>query len=127
MVMILVPISVGELLDKISILKIKIAAIDNPAKLANVQRELVALDVVRRREVPVLAELEALYLELQAVNQQLWDVEDNIREHERDGHFDDRFIELARDVYRHNDRRAALKRAINDLTNSEIIEEKSYG
>jgi hypothetical protein len=127
MVMILVPISVGELLDKISILKIKIAAIDNPAKLANVQRELVALDVVRRREVPVLAELEALYLELQAVNQQLWDVEDNIRKHERDGQFDDQFIELARSVYRHNDRRAALKRAINDLTSSEIVEEKCYG
>ena len=127
MVMILVPISVGELLDKISILKIKITAIDNPAKLANVQRELVALDAVRRREVPVLAELEALYLELQAVNQQLWDVEDNIREHERDGQFDDQFIELARSVYRHNDRRAALKRAINDLTGSEIVEEKCYG
>ena len=127
MIMILVPISVGELLDKISILKIKIVAIDNPAKQANVQRELVALDAVRRREVPVLAELEALYLELQAVNQQLWDVEDNIREHERNGQFDDQFIELARSVYRHNDRRAALKRAINDLTGSEIVEEKCYG
>jgi hypothetical protein len=122
----LVPISVGELLDKISILEIKAAAIGDPAKRANVHHELTALDVVRRREVAPLPELEMLHSELQAVNRRLWDVEDSIREHERNGQFDDRFIELARDVYRNNDRRAALKRRINELTGSEFVEEKSY-
>jgi Family of unknown function (DUF6165) len=122
----LVPISVGELLDKISILEIKTAAIGDEAKRANVQHELAALDAVRRLEVVPLPELDVLYSELQDVNRRLWDVEDSIREHEHNRQFDDRFIELARSVYRENDRRAALKRRINELTGSEIVEEKSY-
>jgi hypothetical protein len=122
----LAPISVGELLDKISILEIKAEAIDDPAKQANVLRELDALDAVRLREVAVAPELEVLNAELRAVNRILWRIEDDIRAVERAGLFDERFIELARGVYRHNDRRAVLKRRINDLTGSEIVEEKSY-
>ena len=122
----LVPISVGELLDKISILEIKAEAISDPAKLANVMRELAALDAVRRREVAALPELAALFAELQAVNRRLWRIEDDIRAIERAGQFDDRFIELARSVYRCNDERAVVKRRINELTGSEIVEEKSY-
>ncbi len=122
----LVPISVGELLDKISILEIKAAEITDPAQRANVMRELAALDAVRGREVASAPELEALCSELQAVNRRLWRTEEEIREHERDGRFDDRFIELARSVYRDNDRRAVLKRRINQLTGSDIVEEKSY-
>jgi hypothetical protein len=122
----LVPISVGELLDKISILEIKAAAIVDPGMRANVQRELAALDEVRRREVAPLSELEMLYSQLQAVNRLLWDVEDSIRKHEHNEQFDGRFIELARTVYRENDRRAALKKRINEITGSEIVEEKFY-
>ena len=122
----LVPISVGELLDKISILEIKAEAITDPAKHANVMRELAALDAVRGREVASSPELEALYAELQAVNRALWRIEDDIRQLECAGLFDSRFIELSRGVYRNNDRRAVLKRRINELTGSEIVEEKSY-
>ena len=122
----LVPISVGELLDKISILEIKAAEITDPAKRANIMRELAALDAVRGREVARLPELEALHSELHAVNRSLWQIEDSLRAHERAGQFDDRFIELARSVYRENDQRAALKRCINQLTGSEIVEEKSH-
>ncbi len=122
----LAPISVGELVDKISILEIKAAAITDPAKQANVMRELAALEAVRRREVAALPELAALYAELKSANRTLWQIEDEIRERERGGQFDERFIELARSVYRINDRRAVLKRRINELTGSEIVEEKSY-
>ena len=122
----LVPISVGELFDKISILELKAAAIADPAKRANVLRELAALDAVRGEQVAPLPELAAVYAELQAVNRLLWDIEDRIREHERDEAFGDEFVQLARSVYRENDRRAALKRRINELTDSDIVEEKFY-
>jgi hypothetical protein len=122
----LVPISVGELFDKISILEIKAEAIADPVQHANVMRELAALDAVRGREITAAPELEALYAELQSVNRALWRIEDDIRAVERAGQFDDRFIELARSVYRNNDRRAILKRRINQLTGSDIVEEKSY-
>ena len=122
----LVPISVGELLDKISILEIKAEAITDPAKHANVMQELAALDAVRGRKVAELPELAALYAELQAVNRRLWRTEDDIRAVERAGQFDESFIQLARGIYRNNDRRAVLKRRINELTGSEIVEEKSY-
>jgi Family of unknown function (DUF6165) len=122
----LVPISVAELLDKISILEIKAEAISDPAKRANVKRELAALEVVRRREVAAMPELAALYGELKSANLALWRIEDEIRQRERGGQFDEGFIELARSVYRTNDRRAVVKRRINELTGSEIVEEKSY-
>ena len=122
----LAPISVGELLDKISILEIKAEAIAAPEKRANVMRELAALDALRRREVMPAPEVEALYSELQAVNRRLWQLEDSLRAHERDGQFDERFVAVARGVYLENDRRAVLKRRINDVTGSQIVEEKSY-
>ena len=122
----LVPISVGELLDKISILEMKAEAIAEPAKRANIVRELAALRAVRDHDVAASPQLEALCAELQQVNRVLWQVEDRLRGHERDGRFDERFVELARSVYRHNDRRAAIKRQINEISGSELVEEKSY-
>jgi Family of unknown function (DUF6165) len=122
----LVPISVGELFDKISILELKKAALAESDKRANVLRELAMLDLVRRREVAPSPALEALYRELCAVNRRLWRIEDDLRAHERAASFDAGFVALARSVYRENDRRAALKRQINELTGSEIVEEKSY-
>lgn len=122
----LAPISVGELCDKIAILEIKAELIANPAQRANVLRELAELEAVRRREIMPSPELAGLCGELKAVNRRLWDTEDEIRLHERNGRFDARFVALARSVYRENDRRAALKRRINELTGSDIVEEKSY-
>ena len=121
-----VPVSVGELIDKITILEIKAERIADPAKQANVRRELAALDRVRSRAAAATSELSALRGELAAVNRRLWEVEDALRRCEREGRFDERFVELARSVYRDNDRRAALKREINKLTGSAIVEEKSY-
>jgi len=122
----LVPISVGELLDKISILELKAEAICDPAKRANVLHELAALRAIRQREVAVSAELDALCAELHQVNRQIWEVEDELRAHERGGVFDRAFVILARSVYRNNDHRAAVKRRINELTGSDLVEEKSY-
>jgi len=122
----LAPISVGELFDKIGILELKAEAIADPARRENVRRELAALDELRRREVPPCPELAPLCAELREVNRRLWQIEDDLRACERVGRFDAHFIELARAVYRENDRRAALKRRINELTGSAIVEEKSY-
>jgi Family of unknown function (DUF6165) len=122
----LAPISVGELLDKISILELKAEAMAEPTRRANVMRELAALRAVRDSDIAASPLLEPLCTELKAVNRLLWQVEDALRERERDGCFDAGFVELARSVYRHNDRRAAIKRRINELTGSALIEEKSY-
>lgn len=123
---ILAPVSAGELLDKIAILRIKAARIADAAKLANVRRELGALEAVAAAAVPPRPGLPALEAELRAVNEALWDVEDDIREHDARGDFGPAFVRLARAVYATNDRRAAIKRAINDLTGSALVEEKSY-
>ncbi|HEY6451314.1 MAG TPA: DUF6165 family protein [Steroidobacteraceae bacterium] len=123
---ILVPISPGELLDKITILRIKCARIDDAAKLANVRLELEHLERSREASVPRDADLAADEAALERVNAELWDIEDRIREHEAQRHFDTAFIELARAVYRHNDERAAIKRRINLKLDSALIEEKSY-
>jgi ADP-heptose:LPS heptosyltransferase len=122
----LLPVSVGELFDKITILEIKAERIIDPAKQANVRRELDGLNAVRLRRVPPTPVLESVAQEMRAVNRQLWDVEDSLRQAERDAKFDQHFIELARSVYRCNDQRAALKRRINELTGSGINVEKSY-
>jgi predicted nucleic acid-binding Zn-ribbon protein len=122
-----VPVSVGELLDKLTILAIKLERIDEPAKRANIAREHAALEAVVQAEGLRAPEgVTALEQELRAVNEQLWRIEDEIREHERQQRFDDAFIALARAVYRTNDERAALKRRLNALTGSELVEEKSY-
>jgi Family of unknown function (DUF6165) len=122
---ILVPISVGELMDKITILEIKSERIKNPSQLENVVRELKALRSVRLGEVDS-AMLDKLSAELRRVNAMLWEVEDAIRDCEARGDFGDRFIELARAVYRLNDERARLKKAINLASGSRLFEEKSY-
>lgn len=121
---ILAPVSAGELVDKITILEVKAERID-PARRPNVERELTLLRAVAARELPSEG-LEALTAELRAVNAALWDIEDGKRDCERRGDFGPAFVALARAVYRENDRRAAIKRAINDAVGSEIVEEKSY-
>jgi len=124
----LIPVSVGELIDKITILKIKRERIADAAKQQNIEHELVALmHVVQQQQLGypsgALAELGE---QLSGVNLQLWRIEDAIRECERLGDFGARFIELARAVYHRNDERAELKRQINALCGSELVEEKSY-
>lgn len=123
---ILAPISPGELIDKITILEIKAARIGDPGKRANVLAELAALERARDDSVPGDGALAALTAELRQINEALWDIEDAIRDCERLGEFGARFVELARSVYRTNDRRAALKREISRRLGSAIIEEKSY-
>jgi hypothetical protein len=122
----MVPISPGELLDKITILRIKSARLSDPAKLANVRRELTLLEQTWQRSLPDQHAIAADEAELQQVNAQLWDIEDRIRELESQQRFDASFIELARSVYMRNDERAAIKHRINRQLNSAIIEEKSY-
>jgi tetratricopeptide (TPR) repeat protein len=121
-----VEVSAGELLDKITILQIKSERMGDPAKVRNVRVELEALETVRRRALPATPELAGLAAELKAVNEALWQIEDDIRGCERAGDFGPRFVELARSVYRTNDRRSALKRRVNELVGSRLIEEKSY-
>ena len=117
-----VPVSVGEVIDKITILEIKTERITDPAKLQNVKNELDALR-------PIEAEYDdiAFYKKrLKAINESLWDIEDAIREKEREQSFGEEFIRLARAVYFSNDKRAAVKKQINTAVGSNLIEEKSY-
>ena len=123
---ILVEIAPGELIDKITILEIKAEHITDTAKLANVRTELDILAAARDKAIPGSAELAGLTGQLKQVNQALWDIEDDIRLCEKAKDFGPKFIELARSVYFQNDRRAAVKRQINELLGSRIIEEKAY-
>ena len=123
---ILVPISPGELLDKITILRIKCLRITDATKLANVRLELSRLERSWTASLPAGTDLHAEEEELARVNAALWDIEDRIRDHESAQRFDAGFIELARSVYLRNDERAAIKRRINVKLDSELIEEKSY-
>lgn len=121
-----VEIAPGELIDKITILEIKAEQITDADKLRNVQKELEILARCRAESLPALSELESLTASLKDVNKQLWEIEDQIRDCERNQDFGETFIALARAVYKTNDRRAQLKREINDLLGSRIVEEKSY-
>jgi hypothetical protein len=123
---ILIEVAPGELIDKLTILEIKKANITDPAKLRNVQHEYDVLAQVLSEQVPSSESLTGLTAELKAINEELWKIEDVIRDCERDRDFGPKFIELARAVYHTNDRRAAVKRQINVLLDSPIIEEKSY-
>ena len=119
------PISIGELIDKITILTIKIARIPDPLKIENIVKELIQLRAIADKlEAPL--ELNVYYTQLLMVNQDLWDIEDKKRKHEKEQIFDDEFIQLARQVYIKNDYRAELKKKINLLMGSTIVEEKSY-
>jgi hypothetical protein len=123
---ILTPISPGELLDKLTILAIKLERISDATKRANVKTEFDLLDRVARDGISTSAKIDALKGQLLAVNTELWDIEDDIRDCERAGNFGDEFIRLARAVYVTNDKRADLKKQINLELGSQIIEEKSY-
>ena len=123
---ILVPVSPGELLDKVTILRIKSQRMSDPAKLANVRHELELLERTWTEAGQSYPELHADVAALQAVNERLWDIEDDIREQERRQDFGARFVELARAVYFENDERAAIKKRINTGLGSKIVEEKSY-
>jgi len=122
----LVPTSPGEFLDKLSILEIKADRIRDAAKLENVRRERDALRATWAASPLAARDVSAQVAALRAVNEALWDIEDRIREKEAARAFDAEFIELARSVYRTNDRRAAIKRELNVLLGSELVEEKSY-
>jgi hypothetical protein len=120
------PISWGELLDKITILQIKLQNLNSKVALENVEHECKQLQSIFNQHFPASAEAQLLEKELKQINQQLWDIEDKIRDKERNGSFDDEFIQLARSVYITNDKRSRIKRKINDAFGSELIEEKSY-
>jgi len=121
------PISVGEAVDKITILRIKAARIGEPSKLENIRRELALLERLFSEQFPRIdISVESLIDELRRINETLWQIEDEIREHERRKDFGRTFVELARSVYLTNDRRAAVKRKINLALGSSLIEEKSY-
>jgi hypothetical protein len=120
-----VPISWGELIDKITILEIKVERLPSESARANAAKEL---GLLREIAGPVLAgsEAKALVARLKALNEALWEIEDGIRDHERSGNFDSAFIELARSVYKRNDERGSVKRELNLALDSDLIEEKSY-
>jgi len=122
-----VEVAPGELIDKITILQIKAEFITDPDKLRNVRAELAALINARDEALPSSPKLSVLTAELRSINEALWAIEDSIRQCEWNQDFGPRFVELARSVYHENDRRAALKRRINELLGSRLIEEKSYG
>jgi len=122
----LVPISPGELIDKITILEIKSQRMTDAAKLHNVRTELALLTDTWRASPFAATDIRAEWDALREVNGRLWDIEDHIRDQERDGAFGEVFIGLARAVYVTNDERAALKKKINTKLGSTLVEEKSY-
>lgn len=121
-----VPISPGELIDKLTILEIKSERMTDPGKLANVRLELKLLTDTWSKSDYSKVDIKAEWAELKRINNALWDIEDRIRDEERAKRFGEKFIELARAVYFINDDRAAVKRKINDKLGSKIVEEKSY-
>jgi hypothetical protein len=121
-----VPVSPGELLDKITILRIKSQRMSDPAKLSNVRLELRSLEDTWESSAYAKADIKADVAALLSVNERLWVIEDDIRDKERAQAFDAEFIRLARAVYVENDERAAIKRRINTKLGSSIVEEKSY-
>ena len=123
---ILVEISPGEMIDKITILLIKSERIKDRVQLANVRHELGVLSETMDRDIPRSPDLDGLISELKSINEALWSIEDGIRDCERAEQYSQPFIDLARSVYITNDKRASLKRDINVLLGSKIMEEKSY-
>ncbi|NIP17310.1 MAG: hypothetical protein GWM87_03485 [Xanthomonadales bacterium] len=121
-----VPISPGELLDKITILEIKSERMTDAEKLANVRRELALLNETWSATVRMDETVKRIHNELKTINEALWEIEDDIRDKERVKEFDERFVELARSVYFTNDKRADAKKELNIYLGSEIVEEKSY-
>lgn len=122
----LLPVAWGEVFDKLTILQIKHARLHHPEQRANVANEQHAIETVIGERSRFPAELNALVKELHALNSELWEIEDGKRACEKQQRFDEHFIRLARAVYLKNDRRAAVKRGINDLLGSTLKEEKSH-
>ena len=121
-----VDVAPGELIDKITILLIKSERMDDPDKIANVRLELDILQAIHESSIPGSPALDGLTAKLKRVNEALWEIEDDIRACEAKRDFGNTFVQLARSVYRTNDERAQLKRDINVLLGSQILEEKSY-
>jgi len=126
MTRITIPVAPGELLDRLTILEIKSERIAEPGKRDNVQHERSLLEEAWRAAPQAAIDLGDARARLRAVNERLWEIEDAIRACEAEADFGERFVELARSVYRNNDERAAIKREIDERTGSEIVEEKSY-
>jgi hypothetical protein len=120
------PVATGELIDRITILEIKVARFTHPEQTANARTELMLLCQRRAAVLPPDPVVDALTARLKVVNERIWDLEDTIRECERRQDFGPTFVTAARSIYRSNDERAALKREINVATGSHLVEEKSY-
>ncbi len=118
-----IEVSNGELIDKLTILEIKLQKIRDKNKRVNIKKEY---DILKGATERIKAKISFLYDQLLEINQKLWDIEDRIRELERKKDFGSEFIETARAVYHHNDQRAKIKQEINQVTGSDLIEEKSY-
>ena len=122
-----VEVSTGELVDKLSILEIKLLNIKDKEKIKNVYKELETLNPYFQDLLDIYGiKMKNLYIKISSINKVLWDIEDAIREKEKAEEFDEEFVELARSVYITNDQRAAVKKEINLLTKSKLVEEKSY-
>jgi len=121
-----IDVSYGELIDKITILEIKFERIGDAEKLKNIERELAILNDAWLRTGVDPEVIVGQRADLKAINETLWDIEDRIRQKEADKSFDQDFIEIARSVYRANDERSRVKRAINERLGSSLVEEKSY-
>ena len=122
-----IKVSTGELIDKLSILEIKLLNIKDKEKVKNVYKELEALNPYFQDLIDEYGiKIKNLYTKISNINKTLWDIEDAIRDKEKAEEFDEEFVELARSVYITNDQRAAVKKEINLLTKSELVEEKSY-
>ena len=122
----LIPISPGELIDKITILEIKRESILDKEKLSNINLEYKVLLETLENKIIASNEIDSLRIKLKTINKKLWDIEDQLRDLERSKTFNEDFIKLARSVYFTNDERSEVKKSINKLLNSEIVEEKSY-
>ncbi|VAW86471.1 hypothetical protein MNBD_GAMMA16-2281 [hydrothermal vent metagenome] len=121
-----VPVSAGECLDKITILEIKAVQIKDAAKLVNIIHELKILRDICAKSLPKEIDISVEMAELKSINEALWQIEDDIRDKECAGEFGQHFIDLARSVYFTNDKRAEIKRLLNEKLGSELVEEKSY-
>ena len=123
---ILTEISAGELLDKLSILEIKLSKIKNPALLQEIKKEHNIINETKNKNINSSNEINVLYTDLKKINEQLWEIEDKIRLCEKNSDFKDKFIQLARDVYLKNDKRSKIKLEINKILGSNIQEVKQY-
>ena len=121
-----IPVSIGELVDKITILEIKKIKIKNKGKLKNINKEYKYLKIILRKKVKMNKKIKDEIKKLKKINSKLWRIEDSKRLAEKNKKFDAEFIKNARNVYIYNDRRANIKSNINNLTGSQIVEEKSY-